>query len=158
MNEILGFHDTLNHQNWLLYVLGAFLNNPQDLAALSLTCRECCFCLRSLLVAFRDNTWHSSHVSLLPRGASQEIESLFQAECVTGVPNEWTSRKYTAKMEFFDQEGVELKPLATFHPGDHYERFNSLHGYCSLSNLLLPTTRYRKWYFERAVILTKFGW
>lgn len=157
MNEI-GFHDTLNHQNRLLYVLGAFLNNPQDLAALSLTCKECCFCLQSLLTSFRDKTWHSSHVRLLPQVSSQDEESTFQAECVTGVPNEWTSRKHTAQMEFFDQEGVEVRPIAAFHSGNHYESFNSLHGYCSLANLPLIPNRWRKWHSERVLILTELVW
>ena len=138
----IGFHDALNHPNGLLYFLGvAFLNNPQDLAALSLTCRECCICLRSLLLAFRDKTWHSSHVCLLPSSlssssSSEEEDSTRRhvpAECVTGVAHAWTSRKHVALVEFYDQQGLELKPLAVLHSGDHHERFNALHGYCTLA-------------------------
>jgi len=126
---------------FVLRDVGAFLQLPEELAKLSLTCKQHKALLQFMLHVLRDNVWCSSNVRLDPKGSfgcSSSSEG-WQAWCPTGIPMKSTNFANKAYLRMYETRSNELvlenKDLqfSAFHEGEHYEPFNKLHGYWTLS-------------------------
>lgn len=130
---------------FLVRDVGSLLQLPKELAALSLTCKQHKTALQFMLDVLRHNVWCSSNVRLNhDRSDGCSSSEVWQAWCPAGIPMKNTNFEIKAHLQMYETSSEELvlqhKDLqfSAFHEGEHYEPFNKLHGYYTLSEAHIP--------------------